>query len=98
MNKIFSHEGKRVYVAGHTGLAGSAIVRRLEESATEILKVSHAELDLTNQKAVQDWFKKNRPDVVYLAAATAGGIHANYEKPAEFIYNNLAIQNNIISS
>ncbi len=98
MSKIFSHEGKRVYVAGHTGLAGSAIVRRLEKNATEILKVSHADLDLTNQKAVQDWFKHNRPDVVYLAAATAGGIHANYEKPAEFIYNNLAIQNNIINS
>ena len=98
MSKIFSHEGKKVYVAGHTGLAGSAIVRRLEESASKILKVSHSELDLTNQKAVQDWFKHNRPDVVYLAAATAGGIHANYEKPAEFIYNNLAIQNNIINS
>jgi len=98
MSKIFSHEGKKVYVAGHTGLAGSAIVRRLEESASKILKVSHSELDLTNQKAVQDWFKDNRPDVVYLAAATAGGIHANYEKPAEFIYNNLAIQNNIINS
>jgi len=98
MSKIFSHEGKKVYVAGHTGLAGSAIVRRLEESASKILKVSHSELDLINQKAVQDWFKHNRPDVVYLAAATAGGIHANYEKPAEFIYNNLAIQNNIINS
>lgn len=98
MSKIFSHEGKKVYVAGHTGLAGSAIVRRLEESASKILKVNHSELDLTNQKAVQDWFKNNRPDVVYLAAATAGGIHANYEKPAEFIYNNLAIQNNIINS
>ncbi len=98
MSKIFSHEGKRVYVAGHSGLAGSAIVRRLEESASKILTVTHAELDLTNQKAVQDWFINNRPDVVYLAAATAGGIHANYEKPAEFIYNNLAIQNNIINS
>ncbi len=98
MSKIFSHEGKRVYVAGHSGLAGSAIVRRLEESASKILTVTHAELDLTNQKAVQDWFINNRPDVVYLAAATAGGIHANYQKPAEFIYNNLAIQNNIINS
>ena len=61
-----------------------------------ILTASHSELDLTIQKDVFDWFEEHKPDAVYLAAATAGGIHANYERPAEFIYNNLEIQNNII--
>lgn len=98
MKKIFSHEGKKVYIAGHKGLAGSALVRRLKNTNSEILKVDSCELDLTNQKEVEKWFKTNKPDVVYLAAATAGGIHANYERPAEFIYNNLAIQNNVINS
>ena len=98
MKTEFSHSGKRVYVAGHSGLAGSSIVRRLSSENCEILTATHKELELTNQAAVQSWFADNKPDVVYLAAATAGGIHANYEKPAEFIYNNLAIQNNIIHS
>ena len=95
---IYKDEGKKVYIAGHKGLAGSALVRRLKNTNSEILKVDSCELDLTNQKEVEKWFKTNKPDVVYLAAATAGGIHANYERPAEFIYNNLAIQNNVINS
>lgn len=98
MDKIFSHKGKKVYVAGHKGLAGSAIERRLLKEDCEIVKATHKELDLTNQKGVEDFFKRNKPEVVYLAAATAGGIHANYERPADFIYNNLAIQNNVINS
>ncbi len=98
MDKIFSHKGKKVYVAGHKGLAGSAIERRLLKEDCEIVKATHKELDLTNQKDVEDFFKRNKPEVVYLAAATAGGIHANYERPADFIYNNLAIQNNVINS
>jgi GDP-L-fucose synthase len=98
MNKIFSHENKKVYVAGHKGLAGSAITRRLSGYDCELLTASHADLDLTQQADVNDWFSENTPDVVYLAAATAGGIHANYERPAEFIFNNLAIQNNVIDA
>tara|TARA_B110000211_G_scaffold108850_1_gene126205 strand:- start:2452 stop:3399 length:948 start_codon:yes stop_codon:yes gene_type:complete len=98
INKIFSHEKKKVYVAGHTGLAGSAIMRRLAEYDCELLTVNHADLDLTNQAGVNDWFREHAPDVVYLAAATAGGIHANYERPGEFIFNNLAIQNNVIDA
>jgi GDP-L-fucose synthase len=98
MNKIFNHENKKVYVAGHRGLAGSAITRRLSVYDCELLTVSHSDLDLTRQADVNDWFSEHTPDVVYLAAATAGGIHANYERPAEFIFNNLAIQNNVIDA
>lgn len=96
MNKLFNHKDKSVFIAGHTGLAGSALKRRLMKVDCNILTASHSELDLTIQKDVFEWFAENKPDAVYLAAATAGGIHANYERPAEFIYNNLEIQNNII--
>lgn len=96
MNKLFNHNDKSVFIAGHTGLAGSALKRRLMKVDCNILTASHSELDLTIQKDVFEWFAENKPDAVYLAAATAGGIHANYERPAEFIYNNLEIQNNII--
>ncbi|MDB2554202.1 GDP-L-fucose synthase [Porticoccaceae bacterium] len=98
MKKLFSHEKKRIYVAGHRGLAGSAIVRRLSNFDCELLTAGHEDLDLTNQADVNTWFSNNAPDVVYLAAATAGGIHANYERPGEFIFNNLAIQNNVIDA
>ena len=98
MNKIFSHENKKVYVAGHNGLAGSAITRRLSVYDCELLTASHSDLDLTQQADVNDWFSEYTPEIVYLAAATAGGIHANYERPAEFIFNNLAIQNNVIDA
>ena len=64
----------------------------------ELLTAGHEDLDLTNQADVNTWFSNNAPDVVYLAAATAGGIHANYERPGEFIFNNLAIQNNVIDA
>lgn len=96
MKNYFSHSGKKIYIAGHSGLAGSAIQRRVEQVDCEILSATHSELDLTIQEDVFEWFAKNKPDAVYLAAATAGGIHANYERPAEFIYNNIEIQNNII--
>lgn len=94
----FSHNGKKVYVAGHTGLAGSAICRGLEKENCNIITASHSELDLIDQSEVNNWFSQNKPDVVYIAAATAGGIHANYEFPAEFIYNNLMIQCNLINA
>lgn len=98
MNKetSFSHKGKRVYVAGASGLAGSAIVRRLEKLDCDIITVPSAELDLRRQADTESWFEKTRPDAVYLCAATAGGIHDNYARPGSFIYDNLAIQNSII--
>ena len=87
----------KIYVAGHRGMVGSAIVRVLQSQAqTNIVVRSSAELDLTNQQAVRDFFKTEQPDQVYLAAAKVGGIHANNTYPAEFIYENLMIQANVI--
>jgi GDP-L-fucose synthase len=96
LNPIYSHAGKRVYVAGHSGLAGSALMRRLSRENCHLLTATSSELDLRRQQEVESWFSQYRPQVVYLAAATAGGIHANYGRPAEFIYDNLAIQNAVI--
>ena len=88
-----------IYVAGHRGLVGSAIVRNLESKGYHsIIGRTHAELDLTNQQAVRDFFEKEQPEYVFLAAAKVGGIHANNTYPAEFIYENLMIQNNIIQA
>jgi GDP-L-fucose synthase len=89
----------RVYVAGHRGLAGSALMRRLEgEGCSNILTRTHAELDLTNEAAVTRFFANERPDYVFLAAAKVGGILANNTRPAEFIHDNLAIQTNVIQA
>jgi GDP-L-fucose synthase len=91
--------GSRVYVAGHRGLAGSAIMRRLErESCAQIVTRTHAELDLTDQAAVAQFFANERPDYVFLAAAKVGGILANNTLPAEFIHENLAIQTNVLGA
>jgi GDP-L-fucose synthase len=88
---------QKIYVAGHRGMVGSAIVRNLEAKGfTNIVKRSHVELDLTNQAQVAAFFEQEKPDQVYLAAAKVGGIHANNTYPAEFIYENLMIQNNVI--
>ena len=87
----------KIYVAGHRGLVGSAIVRRLEaDGYGNILTRTHGQLDLMDQRKVRDFFSKERPDYVFLAAAMVGGIHANNTYPAEFIYSNLTIQSNII--
>lgn len=89
MNKIF--------VAGHNGMVGSALMRQLQhDTGNQIITASRAELDLTNQQEVNDFFANNQIDQVYLAAAKVGGIHANNEYPAEFIYENLTIQANVI--
>lgn len=87
----------KIYVAGHRGMAGSAIVRNLEANGyRNIITRTHAELDLINQAAVKDFFEKEKPDQVYLAAAKVGGIYANNTFPAEFIYQNLMIEANTI--
>ena len=87
----------KIYIAGHRGLVGSAIVRNLQiKGFTNFLLRTHAELDLTHQSAVDSFFMQTKPDHVFLAAARVGGIHANNTYPAEFIRENLAIQNNII--
>lgn len=91
----------KVYVAGHRGMVGSAIVRQLVESgvpAQQVIGRTHKELDLTDQVAVRNFFEKEKPQQVYLAAAKVGGIHANNTYPAEFIYDNLMIQVNVIDA
>jgi GDP-L-fucose synthase len=88
---------QKIYVAGHRGMVGSAILRNLEAKGfNNIVTRAHAELDLTNQAKVAAFFDQEKPDQVYLAAARVGGIHANDTYPAEFIYNNLMVQNNVI--
>lgn len=88
---------QKIYVAGHRGMVGSAIVRNLQAKGYKnIITRTHAELDLTDQQAVKTFFETEKPDQVYLAAAKVGGIHANNTFPAEFIYDNLMVQNNVI--
>jgi len=87
----------KIYVAGHRGLVGSAIMRRLKaEGYKNFITRTHAELDLTRQEKVEEFFHEERPDYVFLAAARVGGIYANNTYPAEFIYSNLTIQTNVI--
>ncbi len=89
----------RVFVAGHRGLVGSALVRRLQhDPAVELVLRARTELDLTDQAAVRAFFAHERPDQVYLAAARVGGILANHSRPAEFILENLVIQSNVIEA
>jgi GDP-L-fucose synthase len=92
----FPLQGKRVFVAGHKGLAGSAIKRRLELEACEILTVEHQSVDLTDGAATESWLLDNKPDVIFLAAARVGGIDANDKFPVDFLADNLAIALNVI--
>lgn len=94
----FDLQGKRVYVAGHRGMVGSALVRRLASEDCEIVTASRAEVDLKDQAAVRAWFADKRPDAVFLAAAKVGGILANDTYPADFLYDNLMIEANIIEA
>lgn len=89
---------KRVFVAGHRGMVGSAIVRRLLNENCTIITASRAELDLADQKAVREWFLAKKPDTVILAAAKVGGIMANDTYPADFLYENLIIEVNVIEA
>src|SRR5947208_5010305 len=95
-------QAPRVFVAGHRGLVGSALVRRLERGGQaqngQILTATRDQLDLRDQAAVNYWFKANRPDLVYLVAGTVGGIMANSTRPAEFIYDNMMIHATVVQS
>lgn len=93
---IYGLAGKKVYVAGHRGMVGSAIVRRLASEGCTILTATRAEVDLTRQEQVEAWMEKNRPDAVFLAAAKVGGILANDTYPADFLYENLILEANVI--
>ncbi|MFA6456508.1 MAG: GDP-L-fucose synthase [Bacteroidota bacterium] len=87
----------KIYVAGHRGLVGSSIFRLLKERGyTNVITRTHAELDLTDQSKVKEFFEQEKPEYVFLAAAKVGGINANNSYPAEFIYQNLAVQNNVL--
>ncbi len=98
MAKEFSLTGKKVFVAGHRGMVGSAIVRRLASEGCEVMVADRRELDLREQGAVREWFARKRPDAVFLAAAKVGGILANSQFPADFLYDNLLIQANVIEA
>jgi GDP-L-fucose synthase len=89
-------EGKRVWVAGHNGMVGSALVRRLAQTDVKLLTADRATLDLRDQTAVNSWVRQNLPDAVFIAAATVGGIEANQSRPAEFLFDNLMIAANVI--
>lgn len=90
---------KKIFVAGHRGMVGSAIVRQLEQTTdVAILTADRSDVDLTQQQQVLDFIQENKPDQVYLAAAKVGGIHANNEYPADFIYQNLMIEANVINA
>jgi GDP-L-fucose synthase len=95
---LFELTGKRVYVAGHRGMVGSALSRRLVREDVQLVTTERSEVDLRNQAAVFDWFAKARPQVIFLAAAKVGGIVANDTLRAEFIYDNIAIAANVIQA
>lgn len=94
----YSLAGKRVWVAGHNGLVGRGLLRRLAEVDCEVLTSSRRDVDLRRQQETEEWVEAHRPHAVFVAAATVGGIVANSSRPAEFIYDNLMIEANIINS
>ena len=94
----FSLDGRRVWVAGHRGMVGQALVRRLSQEACEIIPAPRKRVDLRRQQDVENWMANARPDLVFVAAAKVGGIHANDTRPAEFLYDNLMIEANIIEA
>lgn len=98
MNPSYTLRNKRVWVAGHRGLVGSAIVRRLEREGCEVVTAPRESVDLRRPEQLERWMRDVRPQAVFLAAARVGGIYANDTRPAEFIYDNLAIQTNVIEA
>ncbi|MBV1901860.1 MAG: GDP-L-fucose synthase [Kordiimonadaceae bacterium] len=98
MSSAAHYSGKRVWVAGHNGMVGSALVRALEGSGCILLTASRSTLDLTRQSDIETWVNHHKPDVVFLAAAKVGGIHANRSLPADFAYQNIALQTNIMNA
>ncbi|MEQ8508049.1 MAG: GDP-L-fucose synthase [Rhodospirillaceae bacterium] len=94
----YSLTGKRIWVAGHTGMVGAAIVRRLQHFECEVLTISHTDLDLTRQDDVTDWLAKSKPDAIFMAAARVGGILANDSYPVEFLMDNIQIETNVFSA
>lgn len=95
---LFSLQGKRVWVAGHRGMVGSAIVRRLQGEDCQVLTAGRASVDLKDQAQTRAWILENRPDAIFLAAAKVGGILANDTYPADYLYDNLMIEANIIEA
>src|SRR6476620_422254 len=93
---IYNLEGKRIWVAGHEGLLGSALMRRLQLLECTLLTASRHDLDLTRQKEVEEWVEQKKPQAVFLVAAKVGGIVANMSKPVDFLFDNLAIASNVI--
>ncbi|KQR80214.1 GDP-L-fucose synthase [Sphingomonas sp. Leaf343] len=98
IGRSYDLAGKRVFVAGHRGMVGSAIVRRLASEDCTVVTATRGELDLMDQRGVRDWFARERPDAVFLAAAKVGGILANDSYPADFLYDNLMIEANVIEA
>ncbi|MFA7429330.1 MAG: GDP-L-fucose synthase [Rhodospirillaceae bacterium] len=98
MSSAYELSRKRVWVAGHRGMVGSALVRRLGAEDCDILTVGREAVDLTRQADVENWLAEAKPHVIFLAAARVGGIHANNTRPAEFLYDNLVIETNIIEA
>lgn len=94
--KTFALEGRTIWVAGHRGMVGSAIVRRLGTERCRVVTVARSEVDLRRQAETEDWLDATRPNAIFLAAATVGGIQANATRPVDFLYDNLAIETNII--
>ncbi|OWV84510.1 GDP-L-fucose synthase [Rhizobium sp. R693] len=94
----YNLRGKRIWVAGHSGMVGSALVRRLQQEDCAILTVSHRELDLTRQSETENWMRRNCPDAIFVAAALAGGIKANAQYPVDFLYINTMIAMNVIKT
>jgi GDP-L-fucose synthase len=92
----YSIEGKKVWIAGHLGMVGSAIVRRLASEGCNILTAPRSELDLRRQADVEAWLADRRPDAIFMAAATVGGILANETRPADFLYDNIVIETNVV--
>ena len=96
--ELFSLKGKRVWVAGHRGMVGAALVRRLERENCEILTAGRDAADLKDQQQTRDWVRRHKPDAVFVAAAKVGGILANDTAPADFLYDNLMIEANVIEA